>query len=107
MIEILEAKPATNHVEIIKTLNAFQCKADSLMNCDASYDIDMETDVITISVSVIQLSYRFTGQLHAQTLTDMINSYGITRTANELYTTVRHLILNEIYLKIFQKPIDE
>lgn len=106
MIEILEVTP-TDHTQILKTLNAFLNKIDRTMYVDATYDIDMDTDVITISISAIQLSYRFTGNLHAQTLTDMITSYGITRTTNNLYATVRHLILNEIYLKIFQKPIDE
>ena len=106
MIEILEVTH-TDHTQILKTLNAFLSKIDRTMYVDATYDIDMDTDVITIFISAIQLSYRFTGQLHAQTLTDMITSYGITRTTNNLYATVRNLILNEIYLKIFQKPIDE
>ena len=106
MIEIIENNP-TDHTQILKTLNAFLSKIDRTMYVDATYDIDMDTDVITISISAIQLSYRFTGNLHAQTLTDMITSYGITRTTNNLYATVRNLILNEIYLKIFQKPIDE
>ena len=107
MIEILECKPATSHVEIIKTLNAFENKVDSLMNGNASYDIDMETDVITVFINFITIPYAFKGELHTQTLTDLINEFGITYTANQLYTTVRHLIINEIYLKIFQKPIDE
>ena len=107
MIEILECKPATNHVEIIKTLNAFENKANLLMTGDTSYSIDVETNVITLSIYFKTLPYVFKGELHAQTLTDLITNFGITYTANQLYTTVRHLIINEIYLKIFQKPIDE
>ena len=107
MIEILEAKPVIDHTEILRTLNSFLSKADRCMNCTPDYDIYMETDVITISVSFINLSYHFKGELHAQTLTDLINKVGITYTANQLYVTIRHLIINEIYLRIFSKPVDE
>lgn len=107
MIEILEAKPITDHTNILKTLNAFLHKIDRCMYCNATYDIDMDTDVITIDITFIQLSYHFNGNLHAKTLADIIEIDGINLAANKLFDTVAHLILNEIYLKMFSKPIDE
>ena len=105
MIEILDVKPI-DHSQIIRALNYFTDEAVTEMSCDATYDIDMETDVITISVTLFQLSYRFKGELHAQTVLDIVNSVGVRMTGKRLYYTVRRLIINEIYLKIFGKDVD-
>ena len=105
MIEILDVKP-TDYSQIIKALNLFTDQAVTEMSCDATYDVDVETEVITISVTIFQLSYRFKGELHAQTMTDEVNLFGVRRAGQRLYSTVRRLIINEIYLKIFGKDVD-
>ena len=105
MIEILDVK-LNDHSQIIKALNYFTDEAVTNMCCDATYDIDMDTEVITISVTLFQLSYRFKGELHCLTMFDEVTNYGVKRAGQRLYSTVRRLIINEIYLKIFGKDVD-